>query len=114
MRTWDPSHRVSEGLSDRTLSGVRSFVDTGGRDHNLTDSLRDTDEVIILALKRLYRRDCRSRAGSYTGGQTLPSVPEPPQYVTSWICTSTPSGSVKYSSGVPPFAPPRSSIRMLT
>ena len=37
----------------------------------------------------------------------------PPQYFVSCSWISRPSGSVKYSSGVPSFAPPRFSIRML-
>src|SRR5687767_11150704 len=48
-------------------------------------------------------------AGS--GGQRSPRIPPPPQYFTSWSCIASPSGSVKYSSGVPPSAPPRSGMR---
>src|SRR5947199_10089214 len=47
-------------------------------------------------------------------GHTAPRNPDPPQYFTSWSWISRPSGSVKYSSGVPSFAPPRFSMRSVT
>ena len=45
--------------------------------------------------------------------QTSPRKPAPPQYFTSCNWIARPSGSVKYNSGVPSFAPPRFSMRML-